>query len=111
MSLPPTVADLVVTGAELVATMDGQDREISGGWVAVTGGLVAAVGGPAEVPPPAAKVLRADGCLVTPGLINTHHHIFQNLTRSYKPAVNASLFDWLVALYPRWGAIDEAAGD
>ena len=47
-------------------------------------------------------MLRADGCLVTPGLINTHHHIYQNLTRSYRPAVNGTLFQWLTTLYPLW---------
>ncbi len=109
MSPAPTVADLLVTGADLVATMDDEDREIAGGWVAITGGLVAAVGGPSDPTPPAAKVLRADGCLVTPGLINTHHHIFQNLTRSYKPAVNGSLFEWLSTLYPLWAGLDEEA--
>jgi cytosine/adenosine deaminase-related metal-dependent hydrolase len=92
-----------------VATLDDQDREIPGGWVALKGGLVSAIGGPALDPPDAAKVLRADGCLVTPGLINTHHHIFQNLTRAYRPAVNGSLFTWLSTLYPLWSALDEEA--
>ena len=72
--------DLLVVGAELVATMDDERREISGGWIAVTDGLISAIGGPGDPTPQAAKVLRADGCLVTPGLINTHHHIYQNLT-------------------------------
>ena len=106
----PEIADLLVTGAESVVTLDATDREISGGWVAVTGGLIAAVGGPGDAPPEAAKVLRADDCLVTPGLVNTHHHIFQNLTRAYRPAVNGSLFTWLSTLYPLWaGLVDEDA--
>jgi cytosine/adenosine deaminase-related metal-dependent hydrolase len=54
-------------------------------------------------------VLDATGCLVTPGLINTHHHIYQNLTRSYRPAVNGTLFQWLTTLYPRWALLDEEA--
>jgi cytosine/adenosine deaminase-related metal-dependent hydrolase len=102
-------ADLLVAGAELVATLDGEDREVRGGWVAVSGGLVSAVGGPGDEPPTASKVLRADDCLVTPGLINTHHHIYQNLTRSYRPAVNGSLFTWLTTLYPRWAGLDAEA--
>jgi cytosine/adenosine deaminase-related metal-dependent hydrolase len=109
MDHPPETADLVVTGADLVATMDGDDREIPGGWVAVTGGLVSAVGGPGDTPPVAARTLAANGCLVTPGLINTHHHIYQNLTRSYRPAVNGSLFTWLSTLYPLWAGLDEEA--
>jgi 8-oxoguanine deaminase len=101
--------DLVVTGAELVATMDGDRRELAGGWVAVDGGLVAAVGDGAGAPPPARRTLDASGCVVTPGLVNTHHHIYQNLTRAFRPAVNGSLFEWLSALYPRWARLDEEA--
>ncbi len=102
-------ADLLVSGSELVATLDGDDRELPGGWVAVTGGLVSALGGPSDPPPPARTVLSAQGCLVTPGLVNTHHHIYQNLTRAYRPAVNGSLFTWLTTLYPLWAALDEEA--
>ena len=109
MTPPRPGVDLVVTGAELVATVDAERREIAGGWVAIEDGLVAAVGGAGDAPPDAADVLRADGCLVTPGLINTHHHIFQNLTRSYRPAVNGTLFQWLTTLYPRWSRLDEEA--
>ncbi|MBN2624605.1 MAG: 8-oxoguanine deaminase [Acidimicrobiales bacterium] len=105
----PAPADLVVAGADLVVTMDDDRRELAGGWVACTGGFVTAVGSGNEAPPAAGRHLRADGCLVTPGLINTHHHIFQNLTRSYRPATSSSLFDWLTALYPRWALIDEEA--
>lgn len=101
--------DLVIEGAELVATLDAEDREIVGGWIALDGGLVEAVGGPGDEPPAAARVLQADGCLVTPGLINTHHHIYQNLTRAYRPSVNASLFTWLTTLYPLWADLDEEA--
>src|SRR5437868_6714235 len=101
--------DLLVRDALLVATVDDARREIDGGWVAITDGLVQAVGGPADAMPDATRVLRAESCLVTPGLINTHHHIYQNLTRSYAPAVNGTLFQWLTTLYPRWAALDEEA--
>ncbi|MGH9112835.1 MAG: 8-oxoguanine deaminase [Acidimicrobiales bacterium] len=101
--------DLLVAGADLVVTMDDDRRELAGGWVACDGGFVAAVGGADDPPPAATRVLRADGCLVTPGLVNTHHHIYQNLTRAYRPATAASLFDWLTMLYPRWALLDEEA--
>ncbi len=105
----PVAADLLVVGAELVATVDADRREIRGGWVAVTDGLVSAIGGPGEPPPPASQVLRADGALVTPGLVNTHHHIYQNLTRAFAPALGGTLFHWLTALYPLWSRLDEEA--
>ncbi|MEY2464206.1 MAG: 8-oxoguanine deaminase, partial [Acidimicrobiaceae bacterium] len=103
------LCDLLVTGADLVATVDDDRREIAGGWVAIDDGLVVALGGPGDAAPTGRDVLSAAGCLVTPGLINTHHHIYQNLTRSYRPAVNGSLFQWLTTLYPRWALLDEEA--
>jgi cytosine/adenosine deaminase-related metal-dependent hydrolase len=99
-------ADLLIAGAELVATVDDERREIVGGWVAVTDGLISGLGGPGDPQPAASRRLSAAGCLVTPGLINTHHHIYQNLTRSYRPAVNGSLFTWLTTLYPVWSRLD-----
>jgi len=103
------VADLLVHGASLVATMDDARRELPGGWVAVSKGMISAVGGAGDVPPPALRRLSADGCLVTPGLINTHHHLFQNLTRAWAPMTSAPLFGWLQTLYPRWRRLDEEA--
>ena len=102
-------ADLLVRNARLVATCDADGRELAGGWVAITGGLVSGVGASADPAPAAAETIDASGCLVTPGLVNTHHHIYQNLTRSYGPAINGSLFSWLTALYPLWAGLDEEA--
>jgi len=102
-------ADLVIVNAKLVATCDGEGRELPGGWVAITGGLISGVGASTEPAPAAAATLDAAGCLVTPGLVNTHHHIFQNLTRSYGPAINGPLFSWLTTLYPLWAGLDEEA--
>jgi cytosine/adenosine deaminase-related metal-dependent hydrolase len=102
-------ADLLVTGAELVATVDDARREIPGGWVAVTDGLVSGLGGPGDPQPAAAATIDASGCLVTPGLVNTHHHLYQNLTRAFAPALTGGLFDWLRTLYPLWARLDEEA--
>ncbi len=100
-------ADLVVTGARCVATMDGKRRELDGGWVAITAGFVSAVGtGP---PPPATTTIEATDCLVTPGLVNSHHHLFQNLTRAHPAMTGKPLFAWLQALYPLWRGLDEEA--
>jgi 8-oxoguanine deaminase len=101
------VADLVIVGARCVATMDDARRELDGGWVAITGGFVEAVGaGPA---PPSTTTIDATDCLVTPGLINTHHHLYQNLTRAFPPMTDKSLFGWLRCLYPLWRGLDEEA--
>jgi cytosine/adenosine deaminase-related metal-dependent hydrolase len=104
------LADLVVHNAGLVATVDVERRELAGGWVAVTDGLISGVGSSLDPVPAADRVIDADGGLVTPGLVNTHHHLFQNLTRAYPPMTSAPLFGWLQALYPLWTqAIDEEA--
>jgi cytosine/adenosine deaminase-related metal-dependent hydrolase len=105
----PARADLLVTDAELVATVDDARREIRGGWVAVTGGLISGLGGPGDPRPDAARTIDARGCLVTPGLVNTHHHLYQNLTRAFAPALSGGLFDWLATLYPLWARLDEEA--
>ncbi len=103
------MTDLLVRNARLVAAMDFQRTEIAGGWVAVTDGLVSGVGLSGTEPADAARTVDAADCLVTPGLINTHHHLYQNLTRAFRPALDGSLFDWLRALYPLWARLDEEA--
>ena len=103
-------ADLLIRDARLVATVDDDRRELPGGWVAISDGMVSGVG-PSTAPHPiATETISAEGCLVTPGLVNTHHHLFQNLTRAYTPMTAAPLFGWLRSLYPLWtAAIDEEA--
>ncbi|MFT4211399.1 MAG: 8-oxoguanine deaminase [Microbacterium sp.] len=95
--------DLVIRNGHVVVDTG---IELAGGWIAVSEGRVSAYGA-AGTEPPATRVVDADGRLVTPGLINTHHHIYQNLTRSYAPVVNGTLFEWLTHLYPIWARLDE----
>jgi cytosine/adenosine deaminase-related metal-dependent hydrolase len=99
-------ADLLVRDADLLVTMTGEEHE--GGWVLIRNGFVSAVGHRGDEPNQA-NVLDAGGCLVTPGLINTHHHIFQNLTRAFRPVVNADLLTWLHVLGETWTRLDEEA--
>ena len=105
--------DLFVRNADLLATVDDARREIVGGWVSVTGNVITGIGDRSNEPPTAeigtAEVIDGSGCLVTPGLVNTHHHIYQNLTRAYLPATNGTLFEWLTTLYPVWSQLDEEA--
>ena len=70
-------------------------------------GFISRVGTSDEATPSADEVIDATDCLVTPGLVNTHHHLYQNLTRAYPPMTSAPLFGWLQTLYPLWSAIDE----
>ena len=103
--------DLLIRNADLVATVDDERREVRGGWVSTRGGRIVAVGTPGDEPSATeiGRTIDARGCLVTPGLINTHHHIYQNLTRAYLPAVNGTLFEWLTTLYPIWSRLDDEA--
>jgi cytosine/adenosine deaminase-related metal-dependent hydrolase len=87
-------------GNAWVVTMDDADTEHRHGWVRIEDGLVAEVG--AGEAPDGAEDLR--GAIVTPGLVNTHHHLYQTLTRAR--AQDADLFTWLKTLYPTWARID-----
>lgn len=102
-------ADLLVRGADRVVTMDDEERQFPGGWVGITDGVITGVGGPGTEPVAAREVIDAAGGLVTPGLINTHHHMFQNLTRSNPIALRGTFFDWLQTLYPMFTRLDSDA--
>jgi cytosine/adenosine deaminase-related metal-dependent hydrolase len=86
-----------------VVTMDDAGTELADGWIEVDDGFIAAVG---TGPPPRPDVNLA-GAVVTPALVNTHHHLFQTLTRTR--AQQADLFSWLRELYPVWAGIDAEA--
>ena len=107
------MSTLVLDGCAVV-TMDGQGSEYASGHVVVTGNVITAVGpgaaSPASLPGSAAnrggtiRRIDASGCLATPGLINTHHHLYQWGTRGM--AADATLFEWLTQLYPVWARMD-----
>jgi cytosine/adenosine deaminase-related metal-dependent hydrolase len=88
-----------------VVTMDDAETEHEDGWVLIRDGIVDAVGGGA--PPAADERINLGGALVTPGLVNTHHHLYQTLTRAH--AQQADLFTWLKTLYPIWARLDGEA--
>lgn len=96
---------LLLRNALAVATMDDARREIAGGGVLVRGNAIAAVGSAAELPATADAVIDLAGHVVLPGLVNTHHHFFQTLTRAFPGAQDAELFAWLARLYPVWSGI------
>jgi cytosine/adenosine deaminase-related metal-dependent hydrolase len=84
-----------------VVTCDDDGLELPGGWVQVEAGFVGGVGSGS---PPAGERIDLGGALVTPGLVNTHHHLYQTLTRTR--AQEADLFTWLRELYPVWARVD-----
>ena len=93
-----------IVGGCTVATVDAAGTEYADGHVVITDGRIAAVG-----PGPAPDIERAErvdgtGCLATPGFVNTHHHLYQWLTRGY--AQDGTLFEWLTTLYPVWAHLD-----
>jgi len=98
------VSELLLRGGHVV-TMDDAESEHPGGWVLVRDGLIAAVGSGEE--PESEEQLDLGGALVTPGLVNTHHHLYQTLTRAR--AQDSTLFEWLVELYPVWARLDAEA--
>jgi cytosine/adenosine deaminase-related metal-dependent hydrolase len=91
--------EVLIRGAAAVVTMDDARREIAGGDVLIRGGVIAAVGQGLAT---RGAVVEAAGCLVTPGLVNTHHHLYQTLTRAVPGGQDALLFGWLKTLYPIW---------
>ena len=88
----------LLKGADHVVTMDGED--LAGADVLIEGGVINAVG--ASLPTDGAEVSDMAGKVVTPGLVNTHHHLFQTLTRAVPGGQDALLFGWLKTLYPIW---------
>ncbi|MEU3894754.1 8-oxoguanine deaminase [Streptomyces sp. NPDC045251] len=102
-----TAPDRIVIENCAIATVDADDTEYASGHVVLAGNRIEAVGA-GRAPEDLENVVRridATGHLVTPGLVNTHHHFYQWLTRGL--ATDHNLFDWLVALYPTWARIDE----
>jgi cytosine/adenosine deaminase-related metal-dependent hydrolase len=93
--------------ADLLITMDAQRRKIADGGLFVRDNAIVQVGPTAELPPTADRVIDARGMIVLPGLVNTHHHLYQTLTRCI--AQDSVLFDWLVTLYPIWARLTPEA--
>jgi cytosine/adenosine deaminase-related metal-dependent hydrolase len=101
----------LIEGAYVV-TMDAARGEFATGYVLVEDGHISAVGhgtAPVSTARAADRVVDGSGCLLTPGLVNTHHHLYQWATRGL--AVDETLFGWLTALYPVWAGIDERIVD
>ena len=100
------MSTLLIKNARLLVTMDAQRREIADGGVFVRDHVIEAVGPSADLPALADEVIDARDQVVIPGLVNTHHHMYQTLTRVIRPAQDCELFDWLRTLYPIWAGLN-----
>ncbi len=103
------MATLLIRDAAYVETFDDAGTALRDASIFVRDGAIEAIGPAAELPPRADRTLDARGCIVLPGLINTHHHFYQTLTRAVPGTQDVELFDWLVALYPIWARLTPAA--
>lgn len=93
---------MLVKHADVVVTMDGSRRELRDAGLFIEGNRIVAVAPTHELPVTADEVLDLRGHILMPGLVNTHHHMYQSLTRAVPAAQNAELFGWLTSLYKVW---------
>lgn len=96
---------LLLKNADVLVTMDAERREIAGGGVFIRDGVIEAVGTRDQLPACADREISLAGCVALPGLVNTHHHMYQSLTRALPGAQDAELFAWLRRLYPIWAGL------
>jgi len=100
---------LLIKNARCIATFDdarpGQARELTNASLLIRDHRIAALGPAAQLPQTADEVIDARHHLVMPGLVNTHHHMYQSLTRAIPGVQNAELFGWLRGLYPIWAGL------
>jgi len=93
---------LLIKNIEILVTMDDQRQELQHTNLFIKDGFIQAIGALTDMPAKADQEIDLSGHIVFPGLVNTHHHFYQTLTRVVPKAQNANLFNWLVTLYPIW---------
>ena len=103
------MSTLTIRGAELLVTMDRQRTEIANGGMIIRNGIIEAINTSAELPQVTGEQIDLSDHIILPGLVNTHHHLYQTLTRAVPAAQNANLFDWLRTLYPIWSHLTPKA--
>jgi len=99
------MSTLLIKNAAIIVTMDGQDRELIDSGIFCRDGFIEKIGSSQDLPNTADTVIDLKGHIVLPGLINTHHHFYQTLTRAVPAAQDANLFHWLKTLYPIWARL------
>jgi 8-oxoguanine deaminase len=102
---------LLIRDIHTLVTMDARDTVLHGASLYIADGAIGQVLPSGAKLPKADRVINGREMVAIPGLINTHHHLYQTLTRAYAPAADAELFDWLRTLYPIWARLDEESLD
>nr|WP_090270090.1 8-oxoguanine deaminase [Thalassovita taeanensis] len=93
------MSEIIIKNADILLTMDDRRTELQRADIVLRAGVIVGVGQGLQS---SGEVINARGCVVTPGLVNTHHHLYQSLTRAVPGGQNALLFGWLQTLYPVW---------
>lgn len=96
---------LLIRNAHAIATFDETERELRDASILIRDNVIEAVGDAHEIATDADEAIDASCCVVTPGLVNTHHHMYQSLTRAIPGVQDAELFTWLKGLYPIWARL------
>ena len=103
------MATLLIRNATLLATMDDADTRIPDAGLFIEDQVIRQLGKSSELPQHADQVIDASNMVLLPGLVNTHHHFVQTLTRAVPAAQNGNLFSWLKTLYPIWSGLTPEA--
>lgn len=103
------MSTLLIKNADSIITLDAAHHKVTGGSLLIRDNWIEQIGKADELPATADQVIDARGMAVLPGLVNTHHHFCQSLTRAVPGAQNEKLFDWLLRLYPIWGELTDEA--
>ena len=103
------MSTLLIKNARVLVTQDAQGRQFNEGGLYVRNNVIEQVGKTAKLPADADQVIDARNLAILPGLVNTHHHFWQSLTRAVPGCQNEGLFDWLVRLFPIWADLTDEA--
>lgn len=103
------MASLLIQHADMIVSMDDDGRQWEDGGIYVEENVIRQIGPTDQLPQMAARIVNARGMIILPGLVNTHHHFYQTLTRNLPAAQDANLFHWLRILYPIWARLTPEA--
>src|SRR6266576_627073 len=103
------MTSLLIQHADLIVSMDDNDTQWIDAGIYVVDNVIQQIGPTDKLPQEADRLLNARNMLILPGLVNTHHHFYQTLTRNIPAAQDADLFHWLTILYPIWANLTPEA--